>query len=124
MTALSIEQTSLLYEKLELWGCDVNIALERFWQDHEFYLKCLKRFTEEPAFSELKNAVEAGRLQEAANAAHTLKGSAATLGITPIVRQAESLVTLLQTDPVPDLSEAMERLDCLHEEYNEKLKTV
>lgn len=70
-----------LVSKLEAWGCDVNSALDRFDQDEELYVDCLKIFATDENFSALKKALEDKNVEEAFNAAHALKGVAGNLSL-------------------------------------------
>ena len=75
-------------------GCDTDGALARFLGDTEMYLDFLFKFTKEEAF----------------NAAHTLKGSAAALGLTPLYESVCKVVEDLR---------GLRDLDSLQEDYDE-----
>lgn len=91
-------------------GCDTDGALARFLGDTEMYLDFLFKFTKEPAFDMLLESLEKKDYQEAFAAAHTLKGSAAALGLTPLY---ESLCKVVE-----DLR-GLRDLDSLQEDYDE-----
>lgn len=90
-----VEEEVELLEKLRNWGCDVNAAMERFLDDVELYRSCLEMATEDSAIMELQSALQEGNVKAAFDAAHTLKGVLANLGLTPmydrIVRIVEPL---------------------------------
>ncbi len=91
-------------------GCDTDGALARFLGDTEMYLDFLFKFTKEPAFDMLLESLEKKDYQEAFNAAHTLKGSAAALGLTPLYESVCKVVEDLR---------GLRDLDSLQEDYDE-----
>lgn len=70
--------------QLREYGADVDGALERFVDDTELYVQCLNAFEEEEAFALLGEAIKNQQYEEAFNQAHTLKGVAGNLGLTPL----------------------------------------
>ena len=79
-------------------GCDTDGALARFLGDTEMY------------FDMLLESLEKKDYQEAFNAAHTLKGSAAALGLTPLYESVCKVVEDLR---------GLRDLDSLQEDYDE-----
>lgn len=92
-----MEQTELFIEKLENWGCDVDGAMDRFLGETELYHDCLQAVTADGALTELKTALEAGNVKNAFEAAHTLKGVLANLGVTPMYEIVVKLVEPLRS---------------------------
>ena len=75
---------SILLEKLENYGADVNGAMSRFLKDEELYAVCLSAFESDEGFAELGEALKNQDYQQAFDAAHTIKGVAGNLGLTPL----------------------------------------
>jgi HPt (histidine-containing phosphotransfer) domain-containing protein len=87
---------SALLNELRERGCDVEGALVRFLNKEDFYEKCYKKFLDDPAFSELERALAARDADTAFRHAHTLKGLAANMGLTPIYDLAVKIVEPLR----------------------------
>lgn len=103
---------------LELWGCDIQGALERFIGDEELYVSCLHSVINDPAYDKLGDALDAGNAKEAFEYAHTLKGVLANMGLTPIYD-----IDVLLVEPLR--AGKCERLMPIYQELlqaNEKLK--
>lgn len=76
-------------------GGDYNAALGRLVND-AFMLRFLRKFPADPAFGELTAALAAQELCGAFRAAHTLKGTAATLGLDALAAAASALTEALR----------------------------
>ena len=100
-------------ETLRAWGADVDEALVRCLNNEAFYLRLVDKALHEPQFDRLKEAVEAGDLDKAFEAAHALKGVMANLALTPIVNPVREITELLrsrtQADYAPLLDEIFAR---------------
>jgi HPt (histidine-containing phosphotransfer) domain-containing protein len=88
---------SELTDRLTVYGADITGALERFVGDEELYGECLALFLEDPSFAALDRALSAGNFSAAFDAAHTLKGVAGNLGLTPMYRAISALVEPLRS---------------------------
>lgn len=68
----------------------------------DFLLRFVRRFPADPAFGELTAALAAQELPDAFRAAHTLKGTAATLGLDTLAAAASALTEALRpADTMP-----------------------
>ncbi|MDD6181488.1 MAG: Hpt domain-containing protein [Desulfovibrionaceae bacterium] len=83
---------------LETWGCDVPGALERLAGDTNLYVSCLRMFTADKGFSQLRAALECQDMRAAFEAAHMLKGVAANLGLAPLLHPVSALVEELRAN--------------------------
>ncbi|MDD3747243.1 MAG: Hpt domain-containing protein [Anaerostipes sp.] len=90
-------------KQLRDYGADVDGALERFVDDTELYIQCLEAFDEEEAFGLLGKAIEEKEYEEAFNQAHTLKGVAGNLGLTPLFDMICDIVEPLRSKDYSDL---------------------
>ena len=84
-------------EKLNLWGCDINGALERLVDDQDLYISCLIMFSEDAGFESLQQDIRTKNYAQAFEHAHTLKGVAANLGLTPIFDSISAVVEALRS---------------------------
>lgn len=86
-------------KKLKSQGYDVNQALQRLLNDEVFYLTLLKKFSKDINISAFKKAMSEKDYTAAFEAAHKLKGSAATLGLTPVELSLSKVLEDLRADP-------------------------
>ncbi|MDD2956334.1 MAG: Hpt domain-containing protein [Oscillospiraceae bacterium] len=83
-------------EKLRDWGCDTVGAVERMADDEEFYIECLQEVAQDPCFAQLRQTLQDGDVQGAFDAAHTLKGVLANVGLTPMYDKIVEIVEPLR----------------------------
>ena len=81
-----------LLQSLEHWGADTNGALRRVIGDIQFYEQLLRAFSADPSLQELRTAAEQTHYEEAFRMAHSLKGAAANLGLTPLATALTNIV--------------------------------
>lgn len=74
-----------LIDALRDMGCDMDGAMDRFLDDTELYYDCFASVLNDPAFEDLGTALKEGRVEEAFDAAHTLKGIISNMGLTPLL---------------------------------------
>lgn len=92
-----------LVEKVRTYGADVSGAMERFLDDEDLYEKCLLTFVDDESFAGLKEAIDNKDYEQAFNCAHTLKGVAANLGLTPLYDAIVGIVEPLRAKDYSDL---------------------
>ena len=71
-------------DRLKNWGCDVDGAMERMLNDEEFYMECLQQTADDAEFEKLGEVLARRDVQASFDAAHTLKGVLANMGLTPL----------------------------------------
>lgn len=69
---------------LEAYGADYAKTMERFMGNEAFYMRMLMMLSRDENLQLLGTALENGDLTAAFEAAHTLKGVAGNLGLTPL----------------------------------------
>ena len=98
---------------LRAWGANVDEALVRCLNNEAFYMRLVQKAVQDPAFERLPEAVAAGDLEKAFDAAHALKGVMANLALTPICKPVQEITELLRsrtdTDYAPLLREIEEQ---------------
>ncbi len=107
-------------KSLKDWGCDVSGAIERFMDDTELYMTCLKTVVTDPAYTKLGEALAEKNIKEAFDQAHTLKGVLANMGITPMYEIITEIVEPLRGGCCDSLEPAYGELIAA----NEKLKKI
>lgn len=91
-----MSETETLFGTLRAYGADVQGAMTRFLDDGELYIDCLRMFMLDESFTTLGEALESPDYQRAFDAAHTLKGVAANLGLTPMLGPINAIVEPLR----------------------------
>lgn len=94
-----VSQTDLYTRLIEIEGLDINRGLESVSGNIEPYWELLKEFVRlhQHDMKMLKQLIEAKVIGEPVRIAHTLKGSAATLGLTQIRSTSAKLEELLSS---------------------------
>lgn len=83
-------------EFLIQYGMDWDRTMERFGYDESLYAECLTMLMDDPNPQSLHEALESGNLPAAFEAAHTLKGVAANMGLIPLLSAISALVEPLR----------------------------
>lgn len=85
-------------KRLEEYGANTQEALERMGGDKELYVMCLGMLCEDSCYAQLLICGGSAQLctTEAFDAAHTLKGVAANLGLEPLYAAFSELVEALR----------------------------
>lgn len=84
-------------DDLASYGANVEEGLGRCMGMEPLYLKLCASIKEESKFDDLMSALEDGRLDEAFEAAHALKGVLGNLALTPLQQPVEELTELLRS---------------------------
>jgi HPt (histidine-containing phosphotransfer) domain-containing protein len=84
-------------EKIKGAGYDYQASIERFMNKEDLYLKFLLKFLADKQFDNLKAALEADDAEAGYTAAHTLKGVAGNLGITPVFSLASEIAEICRS---------------------------
>ena len=80
------------------YGGDNSTAMGRFFGNEGMYLRFLDMFFQDESFQQLENALDAGDLKDAFAAAHTVKGVAGNMGLTPFYEAVCVIVERLRTE--------------------------
>lgn len=104
--------------ELGAWGCDVKGAMERMADDDGFYAECLRDVADDPYFHTLRVALEAGDQAAAFDAAHTLKGVFANMGLTPMYDKVVEIVEPLRGGSRENLLTKYDELSRMRERLN------
>ncbi|MDE7478160.1 MAG: Hpt domain-containing protein [Lachnospiraceae bacterium] len=108
---MDAEQKKFLEEK----GFDVDGTMKRFLNNEALYMKCLRKFLDDPSYEKLKEAYEKGNCKEAFEGAHTMKGFVSNLGINEIYHLLIPMVEKLRVQDM-NLDDEMKRLEVLYED--------
>lgn len=82
-------------DQLEAAGIDIESALERMMGSEALLERMMGKFLDDPQYPALRAALEAGDVERAVSAAHTLKGVCGNLSMTELyglfTRQVDAL---------------------------------
>lgn len=81
---------------LKEYGVNLPETMERFLNDENFYLKCLKKMIAAPQFDQLGAALGIGNYEYAFQLTHTLKGMVGNMGLIPLQRAIQEMVEALR----------------------------
>ena len=108
---------------LDSWGCDIPQALQRCCGDTEFYLHWISQFVRDPDFEKLDSAIRAKNYEAAFEAAHGLKGSSGTLGLTPLYESVCTVVEDLRYGPRETLDDSYKTMRQSYGHFREIMKS-
>ena len=109
---------------LAAWGCDIPAALQRCCGDTDFYLHWVSEFVQDPDFEKLDLAISSKDYTTAFEAAHGLKGSSGTLGLTPLYEAVCTVVEDLRYEPGETLKDDYETMRLAYGRFTEIMKSA
>lgn len=89
----------------ERYGADYQSTMTRFIDNEKSYLRFLDMFLEDENLKKLGESLESNNLDDAFDAAHTLKGTTANMGLTPMFNAVCEIVEPLRQRKQQDYSE-------------------
>lgn len=101
-------------------GFDYDNAVYRFLGNEQMYQKFLKKLLEDTCYEQIVQGLAKQSAADVFSAAHTLKGVAANLGITP-VQQLASHITEATRDKA-DADVDFEQIEVMTRQLEEKYK--
>lgn len=102
--------------------CDAGLA--RFMGNEALYRRFLTKFVGDESYGKLVEAMDAGDAKAAFEAAHTLKGTSATLELADVARTVDPVVELLRAGDIGAAREAMPPLEAAYSEAVSILKDL
>lgn len=105
--------------KLTQYGADVTSALERVLNDEKLYLMLIDEIHDEESFPALEKAIEEKNYDAAFEYAHTIKGVAGNLGLTPLYSAVCPLVEALRYKEYELLDKSYESFRKARDEFFE-----
>ncbi|MCI1723705.1 MAG: Hpt domain-containing protein [Lachnospiraceae bacterium] len=106
-----------LLDRLQDWGCNIPEGMNRFLQDKDLYVKCLKSFVTDESFARLSDDLKNREFKGAFEDAHTLKGVSANLSLTPMYEAICRVVEDLRNGPTENLDEDVKEFEKTHQKY-------
>ena len=88
--------STMTIDDLIAFGANVSEGLQRCLNKEDFYLRMVKKVPGDANFQKLFDAMAAGDLATAFEAAHALKGATGNLSLTPIFAPTAEMTELLR----------------------------
>lgn len=107
----------------EAFGGDYDDVLSRLSKE-ERVEKYILRFLDDQSFEQLKVALAEGNMELAFRSAHTLKGVAQNLSLTPIYETDFELTETLRNYNSVDMDLAKEQFEKTQEVYNKVIEAI
>ena len=95
----------------ESYGVDWPRTMDRFVGSEELYVECLDMLLADDNLPALRASLAAGDMKAAFDAAHTLKGVAANMGLAPLLTAVSIIVEPLRTDERMDYSPLLAQIE-------------
>ena len=92
-------------DDLIAYGANVNEGLTRCMNNESFYLRLVETVKGEQGFDTLAQAIDEGRLHDAFEAAHALKGVLGNLALTPLYEPVSQITELLRNETEADYAQ-------------------
>ena len=100
----------LTIDALKLFGADTDDGLSRCMGNEAFYFKLIGKVVDDKNFKVLEDAIAAGDLDGAFEAAHSLKGVLGNLALTPVYEPVYEITELLRERRAMDYSEYLKTI--------------
>lgn len=110
-----------LAEGMQEMNIDNSTTLNRFGNNEGLYLRFLRKISEDPTFSKLREAVEEKKYDEIEISAHTLKGVAGNLGLDKLMKSCSDLVNDIRSGSYDQIDEHFKEAE---QDYDQVLHTV
>ena len=117
---------SVIKSEMEANGYDVDGAIHRFSGNEVLYLTFLKRFPSNEHYDKIEKNLIDKNYENAYKAAHALKGITGNLGLNPVYRLLEEMLsTMRNKESVVDFEEKLEGLyKQFQAEYEKSIKLI
>ena len=102
-------------DDLAAYGANVDEGLTRCMGNAEFYLMLVGTTIDAKELATLRDAIAAGDLGTAFEAAHALKGTLGNLALTPLYEPMCEITELLRARTDMDYTEILGRIDAAHD---------
>ena len=106
-------------DMLTAYGANTKEGLQRCMNNEGFYLRLVKMIPGDVNFQRLYDAVEAGDLAAAFDAAHALKGSTGNLALSPIFVPVSEITELLRARTETDYTPLVAAIRDAHNKLRE-----
>ncbi|MBQ7176005.1 MAG: Hpt domain-containing protein [Victivallales bacterium] len=92
------------------FGANTEEGLKRCLNNEGFYIRMVNKIPGDPNFQKLYDAMDAGDLAVAFDAAHAIKGAVTNLALTPIAKPVIELTEILRARQETDCTALLEAI--------------
>ena len=110
-----------MLQRLRDPGVDVDGACERFMGNTAMLYKFLLKFPNDKNYAELEEALCAGEIEKAFNAAHTLKGVCGNMSFVSLQCDIAEMTELLRAGKI---EAARQKMPDVEKEYNKIVELI
>ncbi len=111
-------------QKIIAAGVDLDSAMERFMGNEALLMRFLGKFSQDPNFGMLKEAMEGRRYEDAFKAAHTLKGLCGNLSLKNLFNVVDKEVEFLRCGNHKEAEEVFPEVVAEYEKTVSLLDTI
>ena len=104
-------------------GMDVDKTIECFSGNADMYERFLKKFPNDESYAQIAPAFAANDKEAALNAAHTLKGVSANLGMTALYAACSNTVALIRAEKFEEARSSCAEIDRSYDEVIRLIET-
>jgi HPt (histidine-containing phosphotransfer) domain-containing protein len=113
--------TDEFLKKLKDYGVNTDETFRRFMGNTDMYEKFLRKFSEDRNYSLIGPALEKNDFNAALEAAHSVKGVAANLGLDPLAKACSETVRLIREGKN---EEARKSYPAVEKEYADTMRLI
>lgn len=111
-----------MLEKLRALGANTDDGLKRFMNNAALYEKCLKKYIAQAEKCNMFEEIKNGDFENAGRSAHTMKGVASNLSLTPLYELYSEVVLRIRENNTDGLEEIAEKCMKLEKEFCDVIK--
>lgn len=119
-----INVSSDIVNRLYMWGCDTDEAVERVLGNEDMYVSLINEYCTDEDIEKLDNLILNKEEEDAFALAHTMKGVYGNLGLTPIYDVICEVVELLRDGMKEGIQDKMLELHDAKEELDEIMSDI
>ena len=112
------------FSQLKAVGIDIDTALERFMGNQGLYVRFLLQLPEMLDFEAMRQSLEAQDQEAFYHQIHTLKGTAANLGVSAVSDCAHAILAELRTGGFRNMKKLQELLKEIETESERVVDTI
>jgi len=106
-----------MLQKIKALGANTDDGLKRFMNNSALYEKCLKKYTAEAEKCNMLDEIKSGDFENAVKSAHTMKGVASNLSLTPLYDLYSEIVLRIRKNNTDGLEEIANKCVEIEKEF-------
>lgn len=106
-----------MLEEIKALGANVDDGLKRFMNNTALYERCLKKYTVQAEKCTMLEEIKKGNFENAEKSAHTMKGVASNLSLTPLYDLYAEIVLRIREKNTDGLEEIADKCVKIEKEF-------